>query len=979
MEDEAFELNLNWAKKTFFKNNFTGIFSIITFLSIIFSLSSLLGFSLQINFLVQIVSLFPSYIWFLLTLSTLISAVLAYHEKYSWMFLPIIIWLLFTTAVVRTSNISGLINAATGEPTLGPDLDPYLYLRNAIEISEGKNLGDLDVMRSSPIGAPSYLKSSMMPWAILFVQKIFNVFSNYSIVEAAIISPVIFFTISVLGFFLFVYFLFSMKLSKNKSLIGATIASLFYSFVPAMLHRTVAGIPEIESLGMMWFWFTFLFFVLAWKENLVEGRKFLFSNKKMIIYGLLAGLFAGAMSWTWGGYRYIYMILALSSFLAFLFNIDKKKNLVVFASFLVTGFLIEFLKVKSIFLIITNLTDTGFAFAVLIIMLINYFLFSTKLSKSLIVSRIKEKINLPESVLSIILFLIIGILFLLVINPSFLFNTFSTIVERLLYPFGRSRVGLTVAENRAPYFFEVLSNFGTIVWLFLAGTIISFYEAVKHFSQKKKIFLNTFFIIFVLTFVFSRISSDNLLNGDNFISKLLYFGGLILFGIALIWVYIQAYIKKNEKILSDFSLINFASILLISFSFWGIVSMRGAVRLFFIIAPIIILVASYFFVKIFDYRKSKEDLNRMFVWIMIIVASFVIISTFIFYAGVTTAGAKQVIPSSYNQQWNYAMDWVTKNTPESSVFVHWWDYGYWVQSIGERPTVTDGGHYVGWWDHTTARYLLTTSKPETALSLMKTHNVSYLLIDSTDVGKYPAFSGIGSNESGTDRLSWIPVMPLDSSQTQEVNGTINAIYSGGQATDADIVYGGENGSPLFLPGGKVGLAGIIIRYSQNEGEFTFSQPVGVFVYNGKRYDLPLRYIFTNGETLDFGKGVNSLVMFVPSLDQGSSGFSINPVGSVIYLSEKTKDTLFSQLYLMNDPKNIYPTINIAHSEDDPVIKSLKSQGVAIGDFIYYQGLRGPIKIWEVGYPDNVIEREEFLFEIDPNENWGLLDNLNFTK
>src|SRR3989304_9105341 len=101
---------------------------------------------------------------------------------------------------------------------------------------------------------------------------------------------------------------------------------------------------------------------------------------------------------------------------------------------------------------------------------------------------------------------------------------------------------------------------------------------------------------------------------------------------------------------------------------------------------------------------------------------------------------------------------VRGNTVEGSVFVHWWDYGYWVQSIGGRPTVADGGHAVTYWPHLIGRYVLTTPFPEAALSFMKSHGVSYLLIDPTDLGKYGAYSGIGSDEGGQDRISQIPVM-----------------------------------------------------------------------------------------------------------------------------------------------------------------------------------------------------------------------------
>ncbi|PJE81429.1 hypothetical protein COU58_02420 [Candidatus Pacearchaeota archaeon CG10_big_fil_rev_8_21_14_0_10_32_42] len=979
MAEDSFEVNLDWMKKYFLKNKFVLIFSLLTFFSLILWVSSSAGFSLKISFLVQFASLFPPILWLFLTISLLASSILAYYEKYSLMFLPIMIWLLLTTAIVRTSNMPDLVNAATGEPVLGPDLDPFLFLRNAIEISQGKNMGPLDEMRYAPLGASSYIKGNMMPWAILGVYKMLDLIGNFSVTQSAIISPVIFFLISLIGFFFFVKVLFSFKFSKNKALAGATIASIFYAFIPAMVHRTIAGIPELESLGMIWFWFAFLFFALAWKKNLMEDeKKFVFKNKKMILYGLLTGLFTGLMSWTWGGYRYIYMVLAFAVFLAFLFNIEKKKNILIFGSFVFAGLLIEIIKVKNIFLIVTNFNDIGFALGVFLIMIVNYLFFETKFKNNSLLIRIKEKTKLPENVLSILFFVLFGMLLLLIFNPTLIYDLFSRTLLGLLEPFGKGRIALTVSENRAPYFTEVLSTFGGLVWMFLAGIVLVFFNVTKHFEKKNKTILNSFFVIFVLTFVFSRISPSGLLNGETFISKFLYIGGLILFAFVLLFIYLRSYIKKEEKTLTDFSKINFASLILISFSFWGIVSMRGAVRLFFIIAPIIILVAIYFFVKVTDHLKSKDDLVKMFAWLIILGSIFILLTAFMSHAGSTVAISHQTIPSSYNQQWHYAMNWVSENTPENSIFVHWWDYGYWVQTLGGRPTVTDGGHYISWWDHTTARYLLTTSKPETALSLMKTHNVSYLLIDSTDVGKYSAFSKIGSDETGKDRFSWIPVMPLDESQTRESNNKTRIVYMGGQAIDSDIIYE-LNETPIFLPAEKAGLVGIIVEYSLKEKDITFSQPIGVFIYNSQRYDLPLRYIFYNDDLIDFGNGINSTTRFIPGLDQGSKGVSINPLGATIYLSEKTKDTLFAQLYLMDDPNNLYPDIALVHTEEDVVVKSLKQQGLDFGNFLYYQGLRGPIKIWEVNPSEKIIERGEFLWNIDPNGNWASLDDLQFTN
>ena len=55
---------------------------------------------------------------------------------------------------------------------------------------------------------------------------------------------------------------------------------------------------------------------------------------------------------------------------------------------------------------------------------------------------------------------------------------------------------------------------------------------------------------------------------------------------------------------------------------------------------------------------------------------------------------------------------------------------------------------------------------------------------------------------------------------------------------------------------------------------------------------------------------------------------------------------------------------------------MKEQGVNVGDIVYFGGLRGPLKIFEVNYPDNIIEREEFL-RLDGK--YAEFDNLTFTK
>lgn len=39
--------------------------------------------------------------------------------------------------------------------------------------------------------------------------------------------------------------------------------------------------------------------------------------------------------------------------------------------------------------------------------------------------------------------------------------------------------------------------------------------------------------------------------------------------------------------------------------------------------------------------------------------------------------------------WTDTMEWIKNNTPKDAVIASWWDYGYWIQTLGERATLAD--------------------------------------------------------------------------------------------------------------------------------------------------------------------------------------------------------------------------------------------------------------------------------------------------
>ena len=46
--------------------------------------------------------------------------------------------------------------------------------------------------------------------------------------------------------------------------------------------------------------------------------------------------------------------------------------------------------------------------------------------------------------------------------------------------------------------------------------------------------------------------------------------------------------------------------------------------------------------------------------------------------------------------WPDAMRWVNENTPKDAVIAAWWDYGYWISTLGERKTLADNATLIDW-------------------------------------------------------------------------------------------------------------------------------------------------------------------------------------------------------------------------------------------------------------------------------------------
>ncbi len=90
--------------------------------------------------------------------------------------------------------------------------------------------------------------------------------------------------------------------------------------------------------------------------------------------------------------------------------------------------------------------------------------------------------------------------------------------------------------------------------------------------------------------------------------------------------------------------------------------------------------------------------------------------------------------------WPDALNWMKTNTPKDSVIASWWDYGYWIQTLGERKTFVDNATVDTNTIANIARMLL--NSPDEAWKTLRNMGANYVLVYV--VGQKFVSNGTGS-------------------------------------------------------------------------------------------------------------------------------------------------------------------------------------------------------------------------------------------
>ncbi|KZV78076.1 STT3-domain-containing protein [Exidia glandulosa HHB12029] len=122
---------------------------------------------------------------------------------------------------------------------------------------------------------------------------------------------------------------------------------------------------------------------------------------------------------------------------------------------------------------------------------------------------------------------------------------------------------------------------------------------------------------------------------------------------------------------------------------------------------------------------------------MVLATAVFMLTTFIFHCTWVTSSAyssPSVVLASRNpdgsqhiiDDFREAYYWLRQNTPEDAVVMSWWDYGYQIAGMADRPTLVDNNTWNNTHIATVGKAM--ASSEDVAYPILRKHDVSYVLV-----------------------------------------------------------------------------------------------------------------------------------------------------------------------------------------------------------------------------------------------------------
>ena len=120
-----------------------------------------------------------------------------------------------------------------------------------------------------------------------------------------------------------------------------------------------------------------------------------------------------------------------------------------------------------------------------------------------------------------------------------------------------------------------------------------------------------------------------------------------------------------------------------SFLFTAFMAYQMLRNAFFFAIPLAIF-AALGIIGVYEFSQKYLDSKKALALATIVLIAFSGISVY------NSNDYKNSLVPHLTDNWLTALLWLDRNTPQDEVVCNWWDYGYWIQTVGNRRTISDG-------------------------------------------------------------------------------------------------------------------------------------------------------------------------------------------------------------------------------------------------------------------------------------------------
>ncbi len=761
----------------------------------------------------------------------------------------ILVGLLSFFFYVRTLNFKNL-----GDQLLA--LDPYVFYRYAKELRNG-TFSFNDTLRYYPNGC-DISKEKPLPYITIYLLSYVFSFKENPVLFAAQIYPAVISTVAV-----FFYFFIVLLLTRNKFL--SYLALFIVSVIPSFIFRTASGFCDKDPLAMFTTFTALLFVLLFVKSKDTKDRmKYLLCTSIFII-----------LSWlSWRGIRFtvaiVYFIILLDVLLKKkitkddlkIYSISLLPNIIIFTPF-GGGYKYNPLTyVKDIKLLIV---DAPFFIALF------SFILEDKIKKivqkidKIFYEKLRLKINTQIFITALLFFISAPF-----IIPLSIKATQSPALTHLF--------ASTVAELQPPKPSNIISQLSPLIFYTFIISMLILTLYIDLFKKSSYYLLTPSFFIFLISFLFLNY---------NFLYYPFFF---------FIAVIIISVIRERK--------IDFANISLFLAAISLFLATR-AIRLIFNATPFVL--STYFVGYSLIINKIKEKIKSKKFKVIPEVLFFLLFIFPIYNLTLEGISYASRLGPNVNNYWLHAFNWIKNNTNKTDAFIHWWDYGYWIQTISERPTVVDGGNFFIERNEDIAKYLFNgVNKSDWLYVLEKYGKPKYLFIVSDDIFKFYQIARIARNVGA---YSIVFLVGRDKQMEKILNETYNESikyvyrYKAFNYVFLDNIITIDN--KVFTPGNTI-ISYIYLLVTENGSSFYFARVHDLkFGYEAM---VPIDCVCFE-KTGCLGNATQFPLCLIP----------IN--NGLIIFPSKFKDNLFTRLYLLDmdiegfekvyDSNNYFPNTSVS--------------------------------------------------------------------